>query len=101
MHLTSLVVLVDSFGLLDPDAITELASSAKLELMLLLHFSWSHEFTSVPVIRWKVPKDLKNRVTYTITGVINVLSANMLWPKLGALELILPSFSKESAIFAV
>ena len=101
MHLTSLVVLVDSLGLLDPDAVTELASSAKLELMLFLHFSWSHEAALVPVIRWKVPKDLKNRVANTIARVINVLSANMLRSKLGALELILTRFCKEGTVFAV
>jgi hypothetical protein len=76
----SLVVLVDPLGFLDPDAVSKLASSAELELMLLLHFSRSHELALVPVIRWEITKDLENGVTHTVTCVINVLPTNMLRP---------------------
>jgi len=76
----SLVVLVDPLGFLDPDAVSELAGSAKLELMLLLHFSRSHELALVPVVRWEITKDLENSVPHTVTCVIDVLPTNVLRP---------------------
>lgn len=80
MHFHSLVVLVDPLGLFDPYAVSELAGSAQLELMLLLHFSRSHELASVPVVRWEITKDLENSVAHTVTCVINVLPTNVLRP---------------------
>lgn len=73
-------MLIDSLGLLNPDAVTEFAGSAKLELMLFLHFSWSHKFALVPVIWWKVTKNLQDGIPDTVACVINILPADVLRP---------------------
>ena len=99
--LFSLIVLVDPLGLFNPDAVSKFAGSAKLELMLFLHFSWPHEAALVSVIRFKVAKDLKNSIAHTVACMINVLSANVLWSKFSSLELILSGLSKESTVFTI
>ena len=95
------LILVDPLGFFHPDAVTKFTCSTQRILMLLLHFSRSKESTAFSVLRRQVSKNLENGVPDTVRGMINVLSANVLRPKLGTLELVLACFREKGAIFAI
>lgn len=101
-HLLS-CVLSQSLRLLDPDAISELARSAKIKFVLLLKEPLLPVVIVVLVllVLREVPKDSKDCVRNRVGRHIDILLADVIVSKPRTLKLILACWSKHLAILTV